>query len=243
MIRKDYPQLVSAINKAIDKITPQEREKIYHKWLYVIYQTGVDVKKITTVALIAIGIILILIAVIIYQFYEISKRRKIEAELVKTALTDPLTGLFNRKHLDVVLQKEIEEAKRYANNLSVIFCDIDHFKKVNDTFGHKIGDIVLEEYSKIMKKNIRKTDILGRWGGEEFLIILPHTNLEQAKKVAKKLQEEIKKHYFPKIGHITCSFGVTEFKTTDNLNTLMQRVDEALYEAKEKGRDKVITKD
>jgi len=243
MIRNDYPLLISAINKAIDEITPEEKEKIYKKWLYVLYQTGVDVKKITTIALSAIGIILMLIALVIFLIYENNKRKKIEMDLIKKALTDPLTGLYNRKHLDVVLQKEIEEAKRYANNLSVIFCDIDHFKKVNDNYGHKIGDIVLEEYAKIMQQNIRKSDVLGRWGGEEFLIILPHTSLNQAKKVAEKLREEIKKHHFPKVGNITCSFGVSEYKYNETLHDLMQKVDEALYEAKEKGRDKIITKE
>ncbi|QCI28165.1 diguanylate cyclase [Caminibacter pacificus] len=242
MVRNDYPLLVSAINKAIDSITPEEKERIFKKWVYVVYQTGIDTKKLLTIAFIAIGLILILIALVIYQFFEIKKRRKFETQLIKTATIDSLTGIFNRKHIDYMLQKEVEEAKRYANPLSIIFCDIDHFKDINDKFGHKVGDIVLEELARIMKQNIRKSDIIGRWGGEEFLIILPHTPLNEALRVAEKLQSAIRNYEFPKIGKITCSFGVTEFKSEDSIYRLMIRVDQALYEAKNTGRDKIVVK-
>jgi len=243
MIRDDYPLLLSAINKAIKSITKEEKEKIFNKWLYVVYQEGIEFNKLITIGTIVLGIFLILIAVILYQYFEIKKRRRFENELIKNATIDSLTEIFNRKHIDYMLQKETEEAKRYATPLSVIFCDIDHFKHVNDKFGHKVGDSVLEELAKIMKKNIRKSDILGRWGGEEFLIILPHTSLKDAINVAKKLQNAIRKHNFSHVGHITCSFGVTEFRMDDSIYRLMIRVDQALYEAKRSGRDKIIIKE
>ena len=243
MVRKDYPLFVSAINKAISSLTPKEKEEIFKKWINVIYQTGYDRKKIITWILIGAGINLILISIIIYQYFEIKKRKKFEDKLIKTATIDSLTGLFNRKHIDYMLEKEVEEAKRYSTPLSVIFCDIDHFKNVNDKFGHKTGDIVLSELANIMKQHIRKSDIIGRWGGEEFLIILPNTPLKEALTVAKKLQHEIRKYRFPKVGKITCSFGITEFKHTDSIYRLMIRVDQALYDAKRGGRDLIVIKE
>jgi len=243
MIRKDYPLLVSAINKAIDTITPEEKEEIFKKWVSVVYQTGYRPKELTTLACLAIGLILILIAIIIYQFFEIKKRKRFEDQLIKTATIDSLTGLFNRKHIDYMLQKEVEEAKRYNHPLSVIFCDIDHFKDINDKYGHKVGDIVLEHLARIMKQHIRISDIIGRWGGEEFLIILPNTPINEALTVAKKLQYEIRNYKFPKVGKITCSFGITEFKQKDSIYRLMIRVDQALYDAKRGGRDLIVIKD
>ncbi len=243
MIRKDYPLLVEAINKAIDSITPQEKEEIFKKWVHVVYQNGYRPKELLTIASIVIGLVLILIAIIIYQYFEIKKRKRFEDQLIKTATIDSLTGLFNRKHIDYMLQKEVEEAKRYSNPLSVIFCDIDHFKDINDRYGHKVGDMVLEHLARIMKQHIRISDIIGRWGGEEFLIILPNTPLNEALTVAKKLQEEIRKYRFPKVGKITCSFGITEFKHNDSIYRLMIRVDQALYDAKRGGRDLIVIKE
>jgi len=140
--------------------------------------------------------------------------------------------------MNIRLNEEILKAKRYNTPLSIIYFDIDHFKQINDTYGHKKGDFILKEVSKIILQNIRKTDIFGRWGGEEFIIILPFTNLENALILAEKLRKKIEEHDFDGI-NITISFGVTELKIDDNADTLINRADEALYKAKNKGRNRV----
>ncbi len=119
--------------------------------------------------------------------------------------------------------------------------DIDHFKDVNDTYGHQIGDSVLIEFANILKKHSRKTDIVGRWGGEEFIIICLDTNIQGATNLAENLRASIEEFEFSIINHKTVSIGVSEVKDTDNIKTLIKRVDDYLYKAKESGRNKVIS--
>ena len=118
--------------------------------------------------------------------------------------------------------------------------DIDHFKKINDTYGHLVGDEVLKGLSKILQKYLRESDIVARWGGEEFVILLPRTNKRRALKVAEQLQKYIKRLQIDEVGHITCSFGVTQFKNGDDKDSVFKRLDMALYEAKISGRDCII---
>lgn len=152
---------------------------------------------------------------------------------------DKLTQLNNRLKLDEVLQDELERSTRYGTDFSVILLDIDHFKNVNDDFGHLTGDLVLVELADILKKNVRVTDTVGRWGGEEFLIILPQTGLANALLAAEKIRAVVDKTEFTKAGHITCSFGVSSFREGDNQDTLLYRADKALYDAKNSGRNQV----
>lgn len=117
--------------------------------------------------------------------------------------------------------------------------DVDYFKKVNDTFGHQVGDTTLIEVANILKTNTRETDIVGRWGGEEFVIICPNTNLDGIKILASNIREKIEKHQFPVIGNKTASFGATIYQENDNLENLIARADSALYNAKNNGRNRV----
>lgn len=167
-------------------------------------------------------------------------------ELIKTlekvekmATEDPLTKLHNRAYFRNVADYEIEKQKRYLEDLSLIMFDIDYFKRVNDTYGHDIGDLVLVTLSKTILDSVRKTDSLARWGGEEFVVLLPNTSLENAGVAAEQLRKIISKIHLPPVGHITCSFGVSTFKSEDTLDSFMKRADEALYEAKQTGRNKV----
>ena len=162
--------------------------------------------------------------------------RKLAEEL---AVTDALTGIYNRLHLDRILETELQRSKRHHNALSVILIDIDNFKDVNDIYGHLVGDIILKEISHILRSNIRNTDTLGRWGGEEFLIILPNTELESAKVLAQKIRESIQKYDFSVVHTRTGSFGVAGWKEYDTKDTLIKRADEALYRAKKDGRNVV----
>lgn len=152
---------------------------------------------------------------------------------------DKLTSLYNRYMFDESLEKEINRAKRYAHPLSFIIIDLDYFKDINDTYGHQIGDKILIELAKILLENIRDIDIAARWGGEEFVIILPDTDKEQVLSLAEKLRKIIQEHTFEKNIALTCSFGVTTFHESDTNDAIFARMDKALYHAKESGRNNV----
>lgn len=166
---------------------------------------------------------------------DITDKKKVET----LSITDHLTGLYNRLKLDDVLNYEIAQSTRYATQFSIILVDIDHFKSINDNHGHLVGDQVIKEISVLLKSNARETDTIGRWGGEEFLIILPHTGIKDARQYAEKIRESVDTHVFPVVKHITSSFGVSEFKNGDTVDALVSRADEALYRAKSMGRNRV----
>jgi len=170
--------------------------------------------------------------------HEYTTIQKLETQ----ALTDPLTKLFNRRKLDSVLQKEMELSFATPSPLSIIFLDIDHFKIINDTLGHDVGDVVLIELANIITNTTRKGDFIARWGGEEFMIALQSTDLESASKLAEKLRLKVENYSFQDAGKITISLGVTEFKHNETEESFLKRVDEALYEAKDSGRNKVVIK-
>ena len=155
---------------------------------------------------------------------------------------DTLTGLFNRNKFNSLLGKEIRRSSRYRNNLSLILFDIDFFKIVNDEYGHQIGDEVLKEIAKLITQNVREHDTIVRWGGEEFLLLLPETDLKGASIVAEKIRITIYKQSLTKLKlNITASFGVSILKDDDTEESFISRSDEALYEAKNTGRNKVVT--
>jgi len=161
-------------------------------------------------------------------------------ELETLHITDSLTGLYNRHKLDWELLSEINRADRFEYSFGVILLDIDYFKSVNDTYGHLVGDDVLIDLAKILKENTRQTDIVGRWGGEEFLIIVPKADEEGIKKLAETLRAAIENHIFNLVKTKTASFGVTLFIDNDCIDTMIARADKALYVAKEQGRNQVV---
>jgi diguanylate cyclase (GGDEF)-like protein len=175
----------------------------------------------------------------IFSFTDITKIEKEKKALEKQAITDILTGVFNRKKLIDSLHAEINRTRRYKTPLSVIMFDIDHFKNINDLYGHDTGDDVLKEIVGIVSENIRENDILVRWGGEEFLILAPETNIYHARLLADKLRLMIKGFEFARVGNISGSFGVTQFREDDDMDSFIKRVDVSLYKAKKGGRDKV----
>jgi len=121
-----------------------------------------------------------------------------------------------------------------------VILDLDHFKEINDSYGHPVGDLMLKEIAKILKNNIRASDSAARWGGEEFLIILPQTNFPNAMAAAEKIRADMDQAQFPVAGHMTCSFGVASVRKDDDQDKLLNPADEALYEAKKNGRNRVI---
>ena len=140
------------------------------------------------------------------------------------------------------LAEAVEQAKNMKSDLSIIMFDIDNFKKINDKYGHDIGDVILISIVKLVKKVIRKTDVFARWGGEEFMILAINSNKEQAEILAERIRKTIEFYNFHKAGTVTCSFGVTEFMIDDSLEEFIKRVDIALYDAKEQGKNKVFVK-
>ncbi|NLC27744.1 MAG: diguanylate cyclase [Campylobacteraceae bacterium] len=153
---------------------------------------------------------------------------------------DELTQIYNRRKLVESLENALRVVKRYPNEQSaLIFFDIDNFKTVNDTHGHLVGDAILQELSLLVKDHLREIDTFARWGGEEFAIIAPKTDMQGAIKITEKLRSLISNYHFKKAEHITCSFGVTEIKSSDTNNTLIERVDKALYISKNKGKNRI----
>jgi diguanylate cyclase (GGDEF)-like protein/PAS domain S-box-containing protein len=180
------------------------------------------------------------------SFRDITDRKKATEELKRLngllacqAATDPLTGIPNRSKFNESLSNEILRSKRFRLPLSVIIFDIDHFKKINDTYGHNTGDCALQYLTGLVAKVVRRHDLFARWGGEEFLIMLTNTEQHGAELFAEKLRLMIEKFNIPEVGHLTCSFGVAEFAHDDTDDVLINRADQALYRAKAGGRNRV----
>ena len=156
------------------------------------------------------------------------------------ASIDALTGIYNKDKFYEIITDQIHVSRKYNINLAIIFFDIDHFKKINDTYGHQTGDDVLQELVTIIKGCIRELDIFARWGGEEFIVILPRTDMTNALKVAEKIRKNIMNSKFKVVKNVTCSFGVTTFSKNDDVDKFINRADKALYKAKESGRNRVV---
>ncbi len=165
--------------------------------------------------------------------------REKNQELERIAATDRLTGVYNRLRLDQIQEKELAYAERYGVAFSLLLLDVDQFKSINDQFGHRIGDLVLIDLARVLGETIRKTDTLGRWGGEEFLIICPNTQIDNARQMAENVRQKVEEHEFAEIGHKTISVGVACYRSGDSIVAIMERADKALYRAKDGGRNRV----
>ena len=175
---------------------------------------------------------------------DITERKNIEHKLEHLVQIDPLTGVFSRRHFMAMTERELANAARYSTPLSVLMLDIDDFKQVNDTYGHQIGDLVLQQFGKLFQGLLREVDIVGRYGGEEFAVVLPRTDLAQAFEVSERLRRVIEQNEIP-LKHglplkISVSIGISAFKdATENIDALLGRADKALYDAKHRGRNRV----
>lgn len=176
---------------------------------------------------------------------ELKNRELTEAyeKIELLALTDTLTGIPNRRNITNLMAKEVSRCKRNGGTFSMIMCDIDFFKKVNDTYGHDTGDYVLKEVAAIIQEQIRKQDVVARWGGEEFLIMLPETGINDATRVAEKLRSTLEDHKMKFGGHsfsVTMTFGAAVFEADLGIEPSIKKADDALYEGKQTGRNKVV---
>ncbi len=185
----------------------------------------------------------VIIATLLY--YERLKTVQARAALEKTAMTDPLTGLFNRRAMDGVLRSEHARARRHGDTYAVVMADLDRFKRVNDTWGHDVGDEVLVELSRRLVEAVRSEDMVARWGGEEFLLLLQGASAGAAVPVAEKIRVAVAARPFKTSAGdiaITISLGVAVSDDEPAFEPVITRADEALYEAKQTGRNKVVLK-
>ncbi|MBD3610988.1 MAG: diguanylate cyclase [Hydrogenovibrio crunogenus] len=170
---------------------------------------------------------------------DVSEQVKMQQELNDLAMKDALTGIWNRRHLTDVVNTEMKRVNRYGGRFGMIMFDVDYFKQINDDFGHDIGDETLVQIAKIVQKIVRETDYIGRWGGEEFLLIALELDASLTAKLAEKIREAIEEFVFPKVGQVTVSLGATVYHKNETEAQLFKRADEALYLAKRHGRNRV----
>lgn len=182
---------------------------------------------------------------LLLRLRRVLKERQMKKELHRLAITDGLTKLCNSRHFYKQLRIETERSSRYGHPLAILMLDIDYFKNYNDTYGHLEGDKVLSAMGRVIKGCLRATDSAYRYGGEEFIVILPETDSLEAEIVADRIRRNIEEEIFePRentTAGITVSIGITEYKTKEELPTLIKRADTALYESKQKGRNRITT--
>jgi diguanylate cyclase (GGDEF)-like protein len=196
--------------------------------LYFLVRYGLA--GVTYMALLSVGV----------RLNERYVRARIDAEaMTRLAHTDPVLDIANRRHLYLHFEQEMERAQRYGRPLSVLMFDMDRFKQVNDTFGHDVGDDVLVQVARAVTRDLRKGDNFGRWGGEEFMILAPETGEARAAQMAERLRVIIAGLDLGRVGQVTASFGVAEYEPGTRLELWLKRVDQALYRAKGKGRNRV----
>jgi len=175
----------------------------------------------------------------VYLHYatDVTKYKKMEEELRHLSVTDVLTNAYNRRYFIQKLEEEIERARRAGSKFSLIMLDIDRFKSINDRFGHNAGDLVLKSMAEMIKNRICKIDTLARWGGEEFVLLLPDTPVENAARLAEELRESLSRMDIQGVGRVTASFGVAGYCPGDSVDSLVNKADNMMYEAKAAGRN------
>ncbi|OGA08668.1 MAG: hypothetical protein A3D95_02470 [Betaproteobacteria bacterium RIFCSPHIGHO2_12_FULL_69_13] len=214
------------------------------RWSFVTLRAGAPIAASRALGII-VTLLFAVLSLVHLVWMEQLVRDKIalakRVELEQRAATDALTGVANRLKFDQALADEIARAKRYGTPLALVMCDVDHFKAINDTHGHQAGDSVLVGLCGLIQRHTRKTDLLARWGGEEFVILARNCGAGDTFQLAEKLRHLIETHAFDKVGAVTCSFGVAQFGEGDSAESALARADAALYRAKASGRNRVET--
>lgn len=251
-VRKGNPILLSILQKAVTHLSEARRNQILQRW----YSVSFDYKTDWTMTIILLLIAVFVLFIVVYGYFSQKKLSQQLAELndqlqeknfelEHISQTDPLTGCYNRIRTSEQLTDELNRARRYNLTFSLILFDVDYFKKINDTFGHQAGDNALITLARTVKKHIRKNDIFGRWGGEEFIIVCPETDLGGAKALAENLRQKIAATKIADVGKVTASFGVVVYDPAQHPDhkDMISHADLAMYRAKEAGRNKVRTFD
>ncbi len=235
-VRNDDPILYDIFKKLVVKMDDSTMQNSYNRWASTIEQVAwIDEERLSQIVI----VFLLLIGGFTWRFFDLKRYNK---RLLKLSTTDKLTGLYNRQVTDEKLIKEQKKINRSSDyHCSVMMIDVDFFKKINDTMGHQEGDKILQNLALAMKRSLRQTDTIGRWGGEEFMVILSHTTLEEALNVAEHLRIKVAEYPFLTLYPVTVSIGVGEFTQSEEVHELVGRVDAALYRAKEMGRNSVVS--
>lgn len=233
-VLKSLTALRDQLNGGIATITRAEREQIINRHVEIKMVTDVQIDYTP-----AIWLGVVLVAVIVTSLWWMRRLNALNRRLQQLSVTDALTGLFNRTGLSASFPLDIERAQRYRRPLSVVLLDLDHFKSVNDEFGHLVGDQVLVEFANLIRAAVRQVDAIYRWGGEEFLIVCPETPPELVRNLTERILDGLRKHRFPTQRTMTVSAGVANLGAADTMTSLLQRADEALYQAKTTGRDRI----
>ncbi|WP_294894025.1 MULTISPECIES: diguanylate cyclase [unclassified Sulfuricurvum] len=235
-VRNDEPLLHTIFEKLVVELDELTMQTSYNRWTSTIEHVAWLDRPL-------IGKILLVISLLLVAFvwrYVLLKRYN--SRLLQLSTTDKLTGLYNRQKIDEQLNEEQHKVNRYKDYCCcIMMIDVDFFKNINDTLGHQEGDNVLRKLAEVMRKSLRQTDTIGRWGGEEFIVILSHTSLDEAERVAWNLRKSVAEYPFTSIGFVTISIGVGEFIPFEEVHSCVKRVDAALYRVKENGRNGVVS--
>lgn len=234
--RNDEPILHDIFEKLVQDLDEKTKQVIYNRWASTIEQVAwMDRKMVWSI----VGFILLGISAFTWRYFIL---RRYNTKLLELSVTDKLTGLNNRQKIDEKIQEEQRKIDRYKSyRCAILMMDVDFFKMINDTYGHQSGDRILQLLAEIFKKSLRQTDLIGRWGGEEFIVILPHTTAEQAFVAAENLRSAVESYVFELDHPITISIGVGKLLRNQSVHENIGRVDKALYEAKKSGRNRVYS--
>ncbi|WP_180127785.1 diguanylate cyclase [Rhodoferax sp. BLA1] len=235
-VAKDQTALRDRLNIGVASLTAGERRQIVDQHLALNIATALDTRSLAWLGA-------VLVAVLLTSSYWIWRLRRVNAQLHHLSRSDALTGLYNRAGFDEIFKRELARAQRFETGLSVILLDIDFFKRINDQLGHTAGDSALRELALLLRAVVRNVDSVARWGGEEFLVICPATQPQQALVLAERILAAVRSHAFGIQQPITVSAGLASLQPGQNPHTLFTQADEALLQAKRQGRDRLVVFD
>ncbi|MFD2166373.1 diguanylate cyclase [Thalassotalea euphylliae] len=233
MINKNRPDILADVNEAIDRITPKEQSKILAKWLNV-HVPDDKVNPWLVYGLSTTAFVLLVTGAMLIRL-----KRK-HARLSHAYIRDKLTETYTREYAEEELYKQQTLFSRTQQDCSVVLLDIDRFKQVNDNFGHAVGDKVLIQFAQVISKRLRGSDVLARWGGEEFMLILPNTGIGGAEKLMLKLKDSIKHTQFTGVKRVSFTAGIAAFDGTTLVSDIVKKADVALYHGKNNGRNQIV---
>ncbi|OHD87215.1 MAG: diguanylate cyclase [Sulfuricurvum sp. RIFCSPLOWO2_02_43_6] len=237
-VRNDETILHTIFQKLVLHLDESTMQTIYNRWSSTIEQVAWIERSLIWKVL---GIVLLGILAFAWRYFIL---KQYNAKLLELSITDKLTGLYNRQKTDEMLGIEQLKVDRYPTYMcTIMIIDVDYFKTVNDRYGHQTGDTILRLLAHIFKTTLRQTDVIGRWGGEEFIVILPHTSIEEVAVVAENLRHTVEEYPFELEQPITISIGIGKLKNNQNIHETIGYIDEALYEAKKRGRNKIYSAD
>lgn len=233
-VRHDEPLLFSAFEKAVASVSKRQSQNILNRWISVKYEKAVDYTTVWQ----GVAVVALLVVFLLYRQRMLQRHNRVLLELTRT---DALTGVGSRHYLDQELNRLLDHYLRYEAVFSIMLIDLDYFKEVNDRFGHQTGDRVLIEFVGLVQPHLRRTDLFGRWGGEEFLVLCPNTSLSQIEILAQRIRNATELHTFEETGRQTVSIGIAVCESREITSArLVSIADKALYAAKAAGRNRVM---